>query len=374
MFSEAQDSHPYQAILPAHLVEHLAAHRDIPAIDRFIYGLIHDAPIEELIPTYAIYLSDPGFTSAVNQYIEHAEKTGKIEDYKKYLEINYPEIHIQDVQDIALFSTWRTFMVYPWEEGFHETQFTTYIYNSLRFLAREVKERTHESLLENSSSFLSPEMQVIQAEEREVIINRLVETTTHRAKTGERKKEMLRLLAHDIKPKDIAQIMGIPYHRVKQWIRDFQKVDIVQKEERVNVDVRGQWVWDQHTAEVILRNDQAISLLTQKEQAILTQFSLGVLYPEIQEQHPTLRRALQSIKYKIKTHGLKTSSSTESFKLSQRSLVTFVESIVAINETEEAIIRAIVDAQGNIKKAARLLAMPRNKIMYFLRQKGYYLK
>ncbi len=376
MAAEETGRHPYMVALPSDIVVQLAENRDPNGIDRFFYGLVHDVPLDKKGKVYQTIADNPTVALAVNGYLQHAVESGKIEKATHYLMSNYPNFDSHDLEEIVYFSVWRSFFAYPWEEGYNERALNTYLYTSMRWLTREVRHKEHATY--EGIGYPrpdTPEDTVLQHISRDELARALVEkTTASGTQLKQLKTEVLRLLSEGNEPKDIADALGVQYARLKGWLRACQRVPIIDRSNRVDVNAGGNWHWSQHTAQVILDDPQVVALLTTRELKLLHHLREGKTYGEVIQEDPSLRVAERGIRYKLHTHGAMSEASLETYKPRRRQLILFLNTIKPVNEEEQAMVEALHAAEGNLYQAARALQMSNGKLLSFLVKRGYYDK
>ena len=182
------------------------------------------------------------------------------------------------------------------------------------------------------------------------------------------------MLSEGIHPKDVANLLDIDYARLKNWIRTWQKTDLINRNDRVDVDAGGNWHWSQHTAQVILSNANVMNLLTERELKLLEKLREGASYTEVIQANPDLRVAEREIRYKLQSHGNMSDTTTQTYRTRRQQLLFFLDAIQPENEEEIRVIEAVRMAEGNVNEASKMLQVTRGSVLYFLKQKGYYNK
>lgn len=366
----------------------MSTNRDVAVVRRFFYRLTHNLPPDQIdaVTPQGLLLADRGVRAEVERYLEHFEATGRRTKAIQYLRGRYAQIDPHDFDSIVDLSVWNSFFVYPWEDGYQANKLTGYIKTFMRSFARDMLTRSHSSLDALPSAETSPHelrgtvfMGRPPRDPEEIVLEKMsfdereAELLGSKTKSMYQKRRVLRLLSEGEDPRAISENLGVEYPLIMKWIRRMKSLPYSDRN-RVTSSPGGHWIWDANTAYVILNDPHALKLLSEKEMEILRHLTIGESLEDIFSKYPNLANAQRNIKHKLKSHGTMDGPTSNTFTTQRRQLLIFLDSIMPQDDDEAHIIRTIKETNGNVAKAAESLGVTRNKLVYFLKDNGYYLK
>ena len=325
----------------------------------------------------------------VNTYTQHFINNGF---YNRCLErflASYSGFDESALDELVLFAIWRSLYIFPWAtEGIVEGKVRHFIYSSVGFFIRTSYQNNDGRRSDDYPTTLSASINAARVDTLRPVENKIIaqqegmeiaaaflNLRTRVTASESKRQKLFGLLLEGLSVSEACLKLRIKPTTAFYWVKLCREAFPEFMIDRVEVRSDGEWVWDRHTAKVILESSQSNLLSTAeiKNLRILLKYGTvkAVVAAKVAHEH-NFYTILYQIKVKVQSNGNKTKGSEFSRVGRRRNLIQFLRTVNQNNPADKQIIQTLLLTQGNITRAAALLNQNEHYIGIWLHQKGYY--